>query len=130
MTATIEEMFWQSRALDRFRGHEIITEEIRGQLPVLGSQTDPETGEVPDLPVLLKVFDPGGRGSWYATEFDPETGNCFGFAQSPLGPDCDELGYFNLWELGSITNKRGLPLERDCYWTPCLLSEVQSGEKR
>ena len=129
MTATIEEMFWQSRALDRFRGHEIITDEIKKKIPMVGANTD-EEGETPDLPVLLKIFDPGGRGSWYATEFDPEDGTCFGFVQSPLGEDCDELGYFNLWELGTVRNRMGLPLERDYYWTPCPLSEVQKGEKR
>ena len=117
-------------ALDRRRGHRLLPREIEESLPALYSfeKGGPKVGEA--SMVLLKVFDACGRGSWYATEFDPEDGTCFGFVQSPLQPDFDELGYFNLWELGTVRNRMGIPLERDCHWTPCPLDDVVSGKRR
>ena len=83
-----------------------------------------------DALVLVKVFDPCSRWTWYLTEFDREDRIAFGFVQSGLGSDSDELGYVSLDEMESVRNRLGLPLERDLYWTPAPLSKVQSGEVR
>jgi hypothetical protein len=35
-----------------------------------------------------------------------------------------ELGYFSLDELEQLRGPLGLPVERDLYWKPTLLSEL------
>ena len=50
-------------------------------------------------------------------EFDGED-TLFGYMVSPLGPDCDELGYASLAELAGVRNRMGLGIERDLYWDP------------
>lgn len=77
--------------------------------------------EVEDPIVICKFFNPAGRGTWYATEFDPETRNFFGLAEL----DYSELGYFSLDELESVRLPFGLKIERDLYFDECKLSEVQ-----
>jgi hypothetical protein len=111
---------------DRLRKHKIMPEELRARMPALYSNE----GKGKAAMVLLKVFDPCGRGTWYITELDQEDGTCFGYVVSPLGPGCDELGTSNLWEMGSTRNRMGLPLERDCRWKACTLGQVMSGERR
>lgn len=98
----------------------LLTKQIRKQLPAIYSQE-----KNPDPLCVVKFFDPSGRGTWYGTEFDG-TDRFFGFVVSPLGSDCDELGYFSLSELGSIRGRFGLGIERDLYWTPAPLSEVKA----
>ena len=76
----------------------------------------------------IKVFDPCGRGTWYACEFNPEDGLFFGYVLSPLGPDCDEWGYFDKLELEQVTNRLGLGLERDVWWRPGPIPELQPAD--
>lgn len=83
-----------------------------------------------DALVLVKVFDPCSRWTWYITEFDSTDRLCFGFVLSGLDTAFDELGYFSLDELEETRNALGLLLERDLYWTPAPLSKVQKGEVR
>ncbi len=64
-------------------------------------------------------------GSQYACEFNPEEGLFFGYVVSPLGPDCDEWGYFDKLELERVTNRWHLPLERDVWWKPGHIPELQ-----
>ena len=73
----------------------------------------------------IKAFDPCGRGTWYACEFNSEEGLFFGYVVSPLGPDCDEWGYFDKHELEHVRNRLGLPLERDVWWKPAPIPELQ-----
>jgi hypothetical protein len=73
----------------------------------------------------IKVFDPCGRGTWYACEFNPDEGLFFGYVVSPLGPDCDEWGYFDKLELEQVTNRLGLRLERDVWWKPAPIPGLQ-----
>jgi hypothetical protein len=61
-------------------------------------------------------------------EFNPhegEAGLFFGYVVSPLGPDCDEWGYFDKRELEQVRNRLGLPLERDVWWKPAPIPELQ-----
>ena len=61
-----------------------------------------------------------GSWDWYVVEWNPETGEAFGFVK---GLD-DELGYFSLVEM-EATLARGLwPIERDLYWEPVRLSTI------
>lgn len=99
----------------------LLTKEIRAKLPALYSQED--KGD--EAMVYLKLFFPMGRGTWYATEFDGED-TFFGYCVSPLGSDCDELGYFSLSEMEALVGPMGLKMERDLHFTPSTLGEVKA----
>lgn len=120
----------QAMQLDKLRGHALLPVEVAQALPGFYATDVENNGQGLEAQVLLKVFDPCGRFAAYATELDPESGTCFGYVVSPLGEDCDELGYWNLWEVGCTRNRMGLHMERDCLWKPCTLREVRDGEKR
>lgn len=65
--------------------------------------------------VIVKFFNPIGAGNWYATEYDPESREFFGFV-SIFGDYNDEWGYFSLNELESYRGRYGFGIERDLYF--------------
>lgn len=79
-----------------------------------------------DAKVLLKVFNPYGRGTWYVTEANRTADGdyeCFGLV-SLLDT---ELGYFMLSDLlNARINVFGvkLPLERDAHFTGKTLKDA------
>lgn len=75
--------------------------------------------EAPGGLAKVKLFDPCGSWTWFISEYDPATGNCFGLVDGFE----KELGYFNINELAAVRNRMGLPLERDLHWMPRPLSE-------
>lgn len=99
----------------------LMTAELKKKLPKLYSTEDVPADQ---KMVHAKFFDPCGRGTWYITEFDGKD-LLFGFAVSPLGPDCDEWGYISLAELSAAHNRFGLGIERDLYWTPKAFGEIE-----
>lgn len=106
--------------LDRVRGHELLPDSVAASLPALYANE----GES-DPVALVKFFCPYSAAVWYITEYDPEQGLAFGWAD--LGFGCGELGYISVEELATA-EKRGLPLiERDLYWSPRPLSEAIKG---
>lgn len=110
--------------LDRIRRHKMLTKAIERRFAQIGDQSDAE-----DPIVVAKWFDPCSRWTWYGVELDPETGVAFGFCRSGLDERFDELGYFSVVELGETVNARRIPLERDCYFSECKLSEIRSGAR-
>lgn len=108
------------KACDRIRGHKMLTKAIERDFAKIGSQEGSE-----DPIAVAKWFDACSRWTWYATEYDPETGICFGYVISGLGSDCDEWGYFSVVEIGTIRNSMGLPIERDCYREPGTFKGVR-----
>lgn len=94
----------------------LLTKEILEQLPQLG-----ETDNNPDPTAIVKFFNPTGIGTWWACEFDPESGIFFGKAD--LG--FPELGSFSLQELESYKGPLGLGIERDLYFTPKPISQCK-----
>lgn len=88
----------------------------RAALPALYS------GEQSGLSAIapVKFFTPDANWTWYATEFDGE--DVFFGLVSGLEV---ELGYFSLSELDSIRGGLGLPVERDLYYAPKTLRELQ-----
>lgn len=96
----------------------LLTAELRKQLPALYSQENEK-----DPMVICKFFSPYLNWTWYATEFDGKD-TFFGYV---MGED-NELGYFSLSELESLTRMNGkLPLvETDKFFKPCKLSEVKN----
>ncbi len=76
-------------------------------------------------PARVKFFMPDGYWKWYASEFDGED-HFFGLV---AGHEV-ELGYFALSELKNIRGSLGLPIERDLYFKPMSLGELQEMHKR
>ena len=74
-----------------------------------------------DAPVLVKLFNPSGMGTWYITGYDPDTRIATGAAE------LFELEAGDFW-MGELVDLRvkpfGLPIERDLYWTVKPLREV------
>jgi hypothetical protein len=92
----------------------LMTKEILRLLPKLyANEGKPATA----VKVPLKLFDPCGRLTFYCTEWDGED-ILFGYMVSPLGEDCDELGYSSLRELSEVKGPLGLGIERDIHWDP------------
>lgn len=68
----------------------------------------------------VKLFNPAGAGTWYLSEYDPETRRAFGVANIQER----EYGYIDMAELVAYRDSRfGLPIERDLHWTPRPLAE-------
>lgn len=109
----------------------LLTQELRAALPVLYA-----TENVEDPTVVGKIFDPCSSWTWYLLEGQHvdedgypavETGKPVAdylFFAYVEGLEA-ELGYVTLSQLSGIRNRFGLPLERDLYFKPCLLSQVR-----
>lgn len=91
----------------------LITKALAKKIPPLYSQD----GEGDDATAYVKLFTPDSSWTWYITEMDPETGECFGLVDGHER----ELGYFSLPELESIKGPLGLPIERDRFFEPTPL---------
>ena len=89
----------------------LLTKEIEQKLPQLLSQDGN-----PDARVYVKFFSPLHRWTWYATEYDPEQRLFFGYVESGIDANFDELCYFSLDELKAIKLPFGLSIERDINW--------------
>ena len=94
---------------------ELLTEEIRKQLPPLYSQ-DKLGGKAV---AYVKFFTPDSSWTWWAIEFDGQD-TFFGLVEGHV----KELGYFNLSELQKARGPLGLPVERDLHWQPKRLEEI------
>jgi len=102
----------------------LLTKENIKALPALYA-TDGKGPEEKKIPV--KFFNPCGRGTWYAIEYDGED-TFFGYVE--LVPGCAELGYFSLSELASVRLPFGLGIERDLHWNPkTTLADVLAGRE-
>ena len=88
----------------------LITKELAKKIPALYAQD----GLGSDATAYVKLFTPDGYWTWYITEMDPETGECFGLV---CGLE-KELGYFSLQELAEFRGLLGLPIERDRFFDP------------
>lgn len=98
----------------------LLTKAIEKKLPNLYATAGQE-----NKIVQVKYFDPTGDWSWYGIEYDKEKRIFFGAVD---GFEF-ELGYFSLDELESIELPYGLGIERDMYFTPKPLSEIEEGSR-
>lgn len=89
----------------------LLPKAILKALPAIGTTSALPADKVK---IPLKIFNPGGAGTWYITEFNPATGEAFGLADVHE----KELGYISLEELQAFRGRFGLPLERDLHWNP------------
>lgn len=91
------------------------------KIPALGQQDGSE-----DPKVHVKLFTPYSGWTWLLTEYDPQTGEAFGFAYNSQDPQGAELGYIPVAELQGMRNRSGLQMvERDIHFQPKPLSEAK-----
>jgi hypothetical protein len=96
--------------------HILMNDEIKASLPPL--YTHEKVGLEALAPV--KYFQPDGQWTWYASEYDGQD-LCFGLVSG----FAVEVGYFSLSELRDIRGALGLRVERDLYYEPKTLRELQ-----
>lgn len=96
----------------------LLTKELERRFNQVGSQEN-----VSDPLIIAKFFNPSGSGTWYATEYNPETKIFFGYV-SIFGDYNDEWGCFSLAELESYRGRFGLGIERDLYFEEQPISNV------
>jgi len=97
---------------------QLLTRALEDRFAQIGSQEDN-----PDPLIIARFFNPTGAGTWYATEYDPQTRTFFGHA-AIFGDHNDEWGYFSLDELESYHGAFGLGIERDLYFKEQPASQV------
>ena len=106
------------------RGHRLMTKELGDTIPALYANEG--LADYDDVPASVKLFSPYTGWTWYVTEWDPETGTCFGLVQGFES----ELGYFDLTELAEATVFGAVPaVERDLYWRPRAIGEIRGGSR-
>ena len=98
----------------------LLTQELRKTLPALYSQEN-ETNPV----IQVKFFLPASKWTWYGIEFDGED-LFFGYVDGEF----PELGYFRLSELEEIRGMWNLPVERDRFFKPTPLHDIQTELER
>ena len=106
------------------RRHKLMTKELGATIPAIGANESVDDHDAVLAPA--KLFSPYNGWRWYITEWDAETGLCFGLVEGFE----TELGYFDLTELSEVTVFGSVPaVERDLYWKPKTLGEIrrQSG---
>ena len=111
---------WQDHHSGR-RGHKLMTREIADTIPPLYANNGADN---PDAVVAkVKLFSPYNGWRCYVTEWDAETGLCFGLVEGFE----TELGYFDLTELAEVTVFGSVPaVERDLYWELMTLGEIRN----
>lgn len=97
----------------------LMTKAIEKAIPAIGKQDGAKNPKV-----YLKLFNPCGRYTYYATEYEPETGLLFGYAVSNARPEESEFGYASLPEMAAVRLPFGLGIERDMHFTAKGLVEA------
>ena len=100
---------------------ELLPDELRAVLPPI-YHNEP-MGDQAYAP--LKFFTPAGSWTWYASEYDGDD-TFFGLVS---GLEL-EYGYFSLSELEGVRGPLGLPIERDVYFVPKPLQEIEAYENQ
>lgn len=108
------------------RGHVFFGSEL-ASTPSLYETEDIDTHQK----VITAHFFFSAGSNWYVSEFDPKTGEIFGYCVLNGDMVNAEWGYASLFELESIvTNVNGLPvvIERDLDWTPTRFGDIRFTE--
>jgi hypothetical protein len=71
--------------------------------------------------ILAKLFNSMGSGTWWLSEYNPETHIAFGYV---TGMDYDEWGYVSLDEMEEVRILGRCPIEVDLQFTPCQFKEL------
>ena len=114
---------WQD-GHSRKRGHQLMTQKLADTIPALGANENAR--DYDEVLAPAKLFSPYNGWTWYITEMDPATGQCFGLVDGFE----KEIGYVDLTELAETTVFGGVPaVERDLYWEPRTLREIKRGSQ-
>ncbi len=114
---------WQDKHSGK-RGHQLMTQKLAETIPAI--YANEKVADYDTVIAHAKLFSPYSNWTWYITELDPETGQCFGLVDGFER----ELGYFDLTELAETTVFGGVPaVERDLYWQPKTLGEIKRGSQ-
>lgn len=105
----------------KLRGHALMTDELKAQLPKLYATEEQKLKAV----AQVKYFTPDSSWYWYATEFDGQD-RFFGIV---FGSHV-EYGYFSLTELEITRGPLKLPIERDLGFTPQPLEVIVREHQR
>ena len=120
MTATT----WQDNH-SRYRRHKLMTKELGDRIPAIGANENVD--DYDEVLVPAKLFSAYTGWRWYVTEWDAETGTCFGLVEGFER----ELGYFDLTELAEATVFGNVPaVERDLHWEPKTIGEIRRRSRR
>ena len=96
---------------------ELIPEELLSQIPNL-YETENEEEKI----CYVKLFLPSSNWTWYVIEIDKSDYNtCYGLVDGFE----QELGYFSLSELESISDSYGLKAELDSSFKATRLSKIK-----
>ena len=118
-TATVREDQHAGR-----RGHQLMTQKLADAIPAI--YANEKATDYDSVLAHAKLFSPYSNWTWYITEMDAETGQCFGLVEGFER----ELGYFDLTELAETTVFGDVPaVERDLYWQPRTLGEIKRGSQ-
>ena len=111
---------WHDRNRRR-RGHRLITKELGEKIPPLYAN---DGAEKPDeVKAVVKLFSIISNWTWYITEWDANSGVCFGLVDGFEA----EMGYFDLTELSEIVAAGTVPVvERDLDFRPTTLGEIRA----
>ncbi len=102
------------------RRHKLMTKELGEKIPKLYANED--VADYDAVVARVKLFCRYTGWRWYVTEWDAETGLCFGLVEGFE----TELGHFALDELAEATVFGQVPaVERDLYWEPKTLGEIR-----
>jgi hypothetical protein len=96
--------------------HDLLPARILPSLPPLSA-----TSEESDPTVWLKWFTPDGQWTWFVLEYNPADRIAHGLVQGVE----TEFGSFSVAEIEGVRGALGLRVERDLYFEPMPLSQVQ-----
>ena len=115
---------WQDQHSGK-RGHQLMTKKLADTIPAL--YANESVADYDTVLAHVKLFSPYSNWTWFITEMDVGTGQCFGLVEGFER----ELGYFDLTELAETTVLGGVPaVERDLYWQAKTLGEIKDGSHK
>ena len=94
----------------------LITQNLIKRFNEVGDQSDANNPLI-----IAKFFDPVGSATWYATQYDLQRNNCFGYVTGLFN---DEWGAFSIDELESLKRPFGLSIERDIHFSEIHFNEL------
>ena len=107
------------------RGHQLMTKDLADTIPPMYANENVSDEDYDAVVARVKLFSPYNGWYWFITEWDAETGQCFGLVKGFE----TELGYFDLTELSEVTVFGSTPaVERDLDWKPQTLGEIRKRE--
>ena len=89
----------------------LLTKALEKKLPAIHSATNK---------AYVKWFTPWTNWTWFLMEYNPETGECFGYVEGLE----KEFGYFTLNQVQEVRGKFGLPVERDLLFETTDVEEL------